>query len=171
MKASTLLILVVSAACVSQLSLAQNSMNTWGIGVRQHAKQPDFPEISFGDEVSYGLSLSAVDSAGYWQGGLLYTPEISGMEDADYAVTPEINLVLSEKVWRMGVGGAKTYVKSETEGGWRDFFWQLLVGIGLPGLGAGTLEARAIYIFDDWNNVGDFDTDNIEYAIWMGIPF
>jgi hypothetical protein len=168
MKLKTLLAIIVSAACVSQLSMAGNSARTWGFGLRQHAEQPDFPDISFGDELSYGLSLSAIDAGGYWQGALLYTPEIEG---ADYAITPEINLVLTENAWRMGVGGAKTYISTDTDSGWRDFFWQLLVGVGLPGIGAGKLELRAIYMFDEWDNVDNFDVDNLEYAIWMGIPF
>jgi len=171
MKRITAFILLLSLVCFSQAALAQKTAKTWGFGIRQHTEQPDYPDISFGDEVSYGLSLSAIDAGGYWHAALLYTPDFAGVSDADYALTPEVNLILTENAWRVGIGGARTYVSSDTDSGWRDFFWQMSLGIGLPGFGKGTLEARAIYIFDDWGNVGDFETDNLEYAIWMGIPF
>ncbi len=171
MKTKFLCTLALTALCFGQVSLAQPAVKTWGFGIRQHAEQPDFPDISLGDEMSYGLSLSAIDAGGYWQAAILYTPEIGSMPDADYAITPEINLMLSENAWRVGIGGARTYVSSDTNGGWRDFFWQALLGFGLPGIGSGTLEARAIYVFDELGNIGDFDTSNLEYAIWLGIPF
>jgi hypothetical protein len=166
-------LLLIAGVClvVAQVSSAQGTARTWGFGIRQHAEQPDFPGMSFGDELSYGLSLTAADKSGYWQAGILYTPEIESIPDADYAITPEVNLVLAENSWRMGIGGARTYVSSDTDSGWRDFFWQAILGFGLPGFGMGTLEARAIYVFDGFDNIGDFDTSNLEYAIWMGIPF
>lgn len=158
--------------CTSSVTLAQ-TYSSWGFGVRQHADQPDFPDIPFGDDdVSYGLSAQAGDAGGYWQGALLYTSDIEGMDDLDYALTPQINLILSENHWRMGAGAARTYIKSDTESGWRDLHWQLLLGLGLPGVGKTMkIEIQAIYVFDKWSNVSDFDTGNLEYALWIGFPF
>ncbi len=173
MKNTRILTLVVALICVSQLANAQTG-TSWSFGVRQHAEQPDFPDISFGDgDLSYGLAVTAYDKSGYWQALLLYTPDIDSMDDIDYAITPQINLIMAENAWRMGVGGARTYVSSDNDAdnGWRDFYWQLIAGIGLPGFGKMSLEAQAIYVFDEWGNVGDFDIDNLEYAIWMGVPF
>lgn len=157
--------------CFAHTSPAQGTSKTWGFGIRQHTEQPDYPDISFGDELSYGLSLSAIDSSGYWQAAVYYTPSIESIPDLDYAITPELNLVLAENAWRVGIGAARTYISSDTDSGWRDFFWQAILGLGFPGIGAGALEIRAIYIFDEFGNIGDFDVDNLEYAIWLGIPF
>lgn len=158
--------------CTASITLAQ-SQTSWGVGVQRHADQPDFPNIPFGDDdISYGLSLQAGDAGGFWQGAILYTPDIDGMDDLDYALTPQLNLILTENAWRMGVGGARTYIKSDTESGWRDFHWQLIAGLGLPGVGKTMkIEIQAIYVFDEWGNVGDFDSSNLEYALWIGFPF
>ena len=172
MKIIPVLSAIVLFVCVSQMSLATGN-TAWNVGVRQHAAQPDFPDISFGDDIlSYGISMSAYDAGGYWEAGILYTPEIDGIDDMDYALTPQLNLVMTENFWRMGLGGARTYVNGDgDDSGWRDFFWQMIIGLGLPGVGSANLEVRAIYIFDDWGDIGDFDTDNLEYALWIGIPF
>lgn len=171
MKILRILTILISIACFSQSAVAQSG-TSWSFGVRQHAVQPDFPDISFGDgDISYGLALTAADPGGYWQAAILYTPEITGVDDLDYAITPQLNLLLSENAWRMGVGGACTYISSDSSSGWNDFFWQLMMGIGLPGLGKVSIEAQAIYVFDEWGNVGDFDVDNLEYAVWIGVPF
>ena len=166
----TVVILLV-IVCIGRPAIAQSGAS-WSFGVRQHAAQPDFPDISFGDgDLSYGLAVTAADSSGYWQAALLYTPDIDGIDDFDYALTPQINLMLSEDAWRMGVGGACTYMSTDSDSGWGDFFWQLIMGIGVPGLGMVSIEAQAIFIFDEWGNIGDFDVDNLEYAVWIGIPF
>ena len=157
--------------CISQFASAAGDL-AWGFGIRQHSEQPDFPEISFGEgDLSYGLSIQANDAKGYWQACLLYTPDIDGVDDLDYALTPQLNLIMIEGPWRLGVGGARTYVKTEAESGWNDFHWQLIGGIGLPAMGTLSLDVHAIYVFDEWGNVGEFDSDNLEYAIWVGIPF
>lgn len=171
MKTTHIISILVSIVCLTQMANAETD-TSWSFGVRQHAAQPDFPDISFGDgDISYGLAITAGDASGYWQGALLYTPDIEGVDDLDYALTPQINLILTENLWRMGVGGAATYISSESDSGWNDFFWQLMMGIGLPAFGKVTMEAQAIYIFDEWGNIGDFDVDNLEYAVWIGIPF
>lgn len=173
MKRSYIVSVLISIICVSQFANAQ-TVTSWSFGVRQHTEQPDFPDISFGDgDISYGLAVTAQDPGGYWQGVLLYTPKISTIDDINYALTPQINLILTENAWRMGVGGAKTYIRSDNDvdNGWRDFYWQLIAGIGLPGFGKMSLELQALYIFDDWGNIGDFKIANLEYALWVGFPF
>jgi hypothetical protein len=171
MKTIRIISILVSIVCLTQMANAQTDTSL-SFGVRQHAEQPDFPDISFGDgDISYGLALTAGDGLGYWQGALLYTPDIEGIDDLDYALTPQLNLILKEKLWRMGVGGAATYISSDSDSGWNDFFWQLMLGLGLPPMGKVSLEAHAIYIFDEWGNIGDFDVDNLEYAVWMGVKF
>ena len=115
MKTTHIISILVSIVCLTQMANAETD-TSWSFGVRQHAAQPDFPDISFGDgDISYGLAITAGDASGYWQGALLYTPDIEGVDDLDYALTPQINLILTENLWRMGVGGAATYISSESD--------------------------------------------------------
>jgi len=142
-----------------------------GAGARWHVNHTVFEELPFDDgDLSYGLAYEYHDEAAYWQLAVHYTPD-AGTNGTDYVVTPQINLIFKDRIWRLGVGALDSYVAAEDGGGdWGDVYWQLLTGLNLP-LFRFQLNANAFYVFESWSDLDDFDTDDLEYGFWLTYPF
>lgn len=158
-----------------------STYQTVGIGVRRQSALPAFEEWPFGEnDMSFGGVYEYHDEMGFWQVGLTYTPSPTGSNALDYAITPEVNLVLSEGIWQAGVGVLKSFIPAEDEAAmeaqgiewddWTDFYYHIIAGVGFP-LGQLGLEIHAVYTFDDWGDVSEFDVGDMEYQAWLTYQF
>jgi len=138
------------------------------LGARSHVDHSTFVDLPYDDgDLSYGLAYEIHESAAYWQVAVLYAPDVSGVETIDYVITPQINLIMKDSFWRMGVGALGSYIRdNETGGDWTDVYWQFIAGISIP-LSVFELNAQAYYPFEAWRDIGDFDTDDIEFGGWL----
>ena len=142
------------------------------LGARYHADHTVFTELPFDDgDLSYMLAYEFSEGDAYWQVAVGYCADVTGSNSVDYVATPQVNLVLKDGIWRAGVGVLFSYIRDDVTGGdWTDLYWQLLVGIRLP-LGSLKLGVEAVYPFESWDDVGEFDVDDLEYNGWLGYTF
>ena len=144
------------------------------IGAKKHVESSVSRESIFAeDDISYRLGYEYHESDGAWQIVLDYCPSVEGSDQIEYLLTPELNVMFKDKEWRTsgGVGILKTLVKTQTESEWTDLYWQLLLSINLPLSREITLDLNAFYFFDSWNNLNDFDSDDLEYGASLVYKF
>lgn len=146
--------------------------HTLGTGARYHQKHTAFAEYPFGKgDLSYGLVYEFHEENAYWQVACGYASRPSGTPQSDYAVTPQVNLIIKDRIWRGGLGVAWTYVAGQPDGsGWTDFYWQFLAGISMPVVRL-PLSVLAYYPFDRWSNLDEFDFRDVEYGVWVHFRF
>lgn len=152
------------------LGLASGSVIS--AGTRYHINHSIFEELPFDDgDFSYCLAYEYHEDAGYWQIGVDYAPDVTGAESTDYVITPQINLVFKDGIWLGGVGALRSYINDETAGGdWIDLYWQLLLGVQLPLFGL-KVDLQTYYTFEEWDKVDEFDTDDLEFGVWLNFSF
>jgi hypothetical protein len=173
MKKTKLLILGgVLVSLTLGTSLLAAGKNSIGIGGRYQVDHSAFEELPFDDgDISYGVNYEYQEDAAFWQLGVLYTPEVGGTNSADYVVTPQINLMLKDDIWRGGIGALMSYIKDDNgEDDWTDLYWQLHLGVAIP-IGPLSLTALAHYVFEDYGEIKDFDFDDLEYGAWLSYQF
>lgn len=141
-------------------------------GARYHTAHSVFSDLPYDDgDLSYLLAYEYHDADAAWQLAVGYAPDVTGVDTVDYVVTPQLNLILKDNIWRAGVGILYSYIHDDIEGGdWTDLYWQLLLGIRIPLFGL-QLGADAVYPFEEWDVVDEFDTDDLEYHGWLGFKF
>jgi hypothetical protein len=178
-------VLVVATILSAPTSARANSTGTLGFGLRHHTTHSIYTDYPFEEgDMSYGIAYEYNDAAGYWQLAVDYAANTAGGQtnSADYVVTPQLNLVIRDSFWRIGVGILGSYIEYEDDvveaseedddpdndldNGWTDIYYQILAGVSLP-LGGMTLDILAAYPFEDWGEVEDFDADDLEIALWL----
>ncbi|MBN1556984.1 MAG: hypothetical protein JW951_02420, partial [Lentisphaerae bacterium] len=139
-------------------SSARAGNHAIAVGGRYYNEHSEFEELPYGDgDIGYGLAYAYHDAAAFWQVAAVYTPDVTGAEGVDYTLTPQINLVLKDRLWRAGVGALCTYLSFDSgEDDWTDVYWQLMLGIGLPVFGM-QLETQAFYLMESWSDIDAFD--------------
>lgn len=136
------------------------------LGIRWHVEHKEFTELPYDEgDLSYIAAFEFIDNKGYWQLALGYTPE-PGKTNADYALTPQLNIILSGNVINAGIGILKTYISGEDEHS-TDWYWQILLGFDLPFFGSNKISAMAAYPFDKWKNLGKFDIDDVDLMLFL----
>jgi hypothetical protein len=145
---------------------AAAAQDTLNIDYRQHADHALFPALpqGSGDE-SFGLSYDFHDQGGFWRLGVQYTSSPSGGTNAvESVLTPHLTLIFEDDFWRGGVGILYSMIELENgEDETLDLYYQLVLGISIP-LGTWDLEIYTYHVFEDWDVVDEFDTDELEFG-------
>ncbi len=132
------------------------------VGIRPHVSHPSSEDPPFSDgNMSYLLAYEHDDGQTLWQMGMGYTAQGTSTSLVTSAVTPQLHMILKDRTFWGGLGIMKSYVKGD-ESYWTDFFWQLQVGIHLPLTRNMDLQMGAYYLFDEWGDIGDFSSDEVE---------
>jgi len=142
-------------------------------GATYHKDHSVFTELPFGDgDISCQLAYEAHNAAAFWQFVADYAPDLTGTNDVDYAITPQINLLFKDGAWRGGAGALASYLagKGDRESDWTSVYWQFLLGFEVP-VGGLNVGAQALYRFETWGDLGDFDVGDIEYGGWISYHF
>ena len=176
-KIQTVCLAAVISAGLIQVASAQQGYNAWSLGLRYHTEHSTFEELPFDKgDLSGVLAYEYHESEAYWQLALAYAWDPSGIgEDLlepDYVLTPQINLILKDGIWRGGVGALKSYTKFEDgSSDSTSVYWQLMLGISLPAMAGFDISAGAFYTFDRWTNLSDFSTKDLEYGAKLSYRF
>ncbi len=168
MKALTSISLVL-LLCLSSAHARGRTSQRFGVGARYNAEQDTEREVAFDDETTYGLVYEYHEGNTFWQLGAQYGSGL-GSNDVDYVITPEINLMLSDGGWRGGIGALATYVKSDDDSDWSDIYYQLILGFDMP-LGGLALSIQASYTFEDFDNLDEFDFDEMDWSGYLMYQF
>lgn len=143
-----------------------------GIGGRYHADHSEFEELPFDDgDISYGINYEYHEDVAFWQVGVMFTPDVGGTNTADTVITPQVNLIVKDDIWRGGFGVLKSYIEFDDGGSdWTDLYWQMHAGVSFP-IGPVFVTALAHYAFEDFGEMKDFDFDDLEYGLWLSYKF
>ena len=156
-----------------------------GVGARHHVQHTAYEDYPYADgDLSYTIAYEYHDAAGYWQLMVGFTPDVGERtavegdsttvegegtteEEAgavvESIITPQINLMIEDRIWLAGVGILSDYIETSEDTEWSDIYWQVILGILVP-IGNLELEILAYYPFEDWGTIGDFDADDIEFG-------
>lgn len=170
---------------LSTCAVAQKQYVAASANARMHSEHSEFEELPFGkSDVSYGLSVEWHEEIAYWQLGANFMYEPEGAETVNYVITPSLNLLLKDGIWRGGAGALMSYMDmddpepgtavdveaGEEDSDWTDVYWQLIFGVHVPLFGL-EFDAHAFYPFEKWNRLEDFDFDDIDYGVSLGVNF
>ena len=175
MRTNTLLRAAVVAAClpVAAASAGQQSLGIVG-NVRYHQTHTAVREWPFDKgDLSYGASLLIYDGMGYIELGCNYAPDPTADEVLDEVITPFARLVIEDRCVTAGIGVRDNYVTftdDERDAEWTDLLYEFHLGLEFT-LGPVVLGGGAYYSFDDWDDLKDFDVDDLEYGIHAGFSF
>lgn len=147
---------------------AQSSM--LGVGGRYHQQHSAFIALPYAEgDLSYGLLYEALEKGtSVLQIGCSMTPEFKENDTLDYAVTPELNLLMQDRIFQGGVGIMSSYLsRTVGESDWMDLYWQLLLGVRLDLSKSMSLQVNGSYVFESWGDLGDFDVGDIEGVAYI----
>ena len=150
-------------------------------GARYHADPVTTPELPYeqGD-------LSAVLGFDFYQGAMTrwqllaaYTPDPSN-QTVDYAITPQLNFLMYEQGFLLGAGVLMSYLPlnddavpagaDENRDDWTDPYYQLLAGFTYP-VGKAKLTVMAAFPFEEFDQIQDFEFDQLEYMAGLSFRF
>lgn len=123
------------------------------LGVKSHFDYANFDDIPIKeDDYSYLMFYEIHNDFAYWQIGGSYTqpPDDNRF---DHIITPQINLIAKDKIFRVGLGALASNVKVDGDTDWTDIYWQVILGLGIP-LGERVgIDIYGHYLFDSWQRI------------------
>ncbi|MBN1670532.1 MAG: hypothetical protein JXR37_05845 [Kiritimatiellae bacterium] len=134
--------------------------NTYaGIGARTFAEHSQYLDRPYEKgEWGYGLSYEFHEGPGLWQLAATYAPDSE-------VIQPQLNLIYQQSGMTFGLGGTTSYQLGEVNE-WGDAYWQWVAGFGLKFTKKFNLNLAAYYVYKSWNDLGDFDLDDLDYGVW-----
>lgn len=173
MKKMLVLLALIALTSPSESHAAAKAIHSAGIGARFYQGHTSFTNQPFGDgDIAYNIGYEYREKGNpcFWQVVLGYAPSLDS-ELIDDVFTPELNLMLEEEHFRAGVGILDSFVNyRDISNEWSDLYYHLTVGLKQD-LGSVSIAADALYAFDDWGNLGDFDFADLEYGVWLTYTF
>lgn len=169
----------IALALLSRPAFADESPHSLNAGGRYHTENTVFTDLPYGNaDISYALFYTFAEKYAAIQLGVDFAPDVSGTRDApntnktDYVVTPQLNLIIKDRIFRAGVGLLTGYIRDDKGGGdWLDPYWQMMLGLDIP-LGKNfSVEGNVYYVLETWDKIADFRLKEIEYGLWLNYHF
>lgn len=147
------------------------SLNKLVVGAQGHATISDFTDLPLkSGDYSYKLMYEYHEGIGYWQLGASYAPSPSA-EGVEYVLTPQVNLILKDRIYRLGAGALKSYVEGDEDSHWTSVYWQICAGLGIPLGSRFSLDLYGHYVFERWDSIRDSDKGGVEYSALLAFTF
>ena len=142
-----------------------------GAGARYHISHSAFPELPYDDgDMSYSLMYMYGNDVAEWQLVADWAPSVSGLDGADSAFSPQLNLLFKDGVFRAGGGLLSCYIDGD-DSDWLDPYWQFLLGLAVPVRQGFGVEAYAFYPFKTGGDLDQFEFSDIEGGAWLTYRF
>ena len=141
--------------------------------VKEHDNRADtFEDRPYGkDDISYGLFVEAFEGVGGWRFGAMYSGDLSGAPGADSVITPEIALLVVDRIWETGFSVLIDYVDVDGDTDWGDVYFQTQLGLNLPLGNSVQAGIHAFYPFSSISDITDFGFDDLDYGIQIRVMF
>lgn len=157
----------------SSFATAQSTSSTHKLagGARGHASFPGIDNLPLekGD-YSYLLMYEYHESKAFWQFGASYAPAPSD-DRFEYIITPQMNLIFKDKIFRLGGGVMTSRVKTANDSDWTNMLWQICFGLEIP-LGSRIgIDIYGYYVYESWKTFTDSDKTGLEYSALLSIAF
>ena len=143
-----------------------------GVGVVYHKTHSDFETLPFRDgDLTYTMSYEYHEGIGYWLLGIGFTPSVDGNDAIDHIITPELSLVIKDRIYRAGVGILKSYISDKNdEIDNTDIYYRFNLGLNLPISAHFCIDLNGLYVFEKWRDI-DFEFGDIEYGMIFNYIF
>ena len=165
MNRHTSVILLAGLAALSLFALsAHGGESAVGATVRFNRQHTEFADLPLTDgDISFGATAEYHESQAFWQVGVTYTDR-PGTNDVEFMVTPSVNLLFKDRFWLGGLGVLTSYIDRDTkeDSEWLDPYWQLIFGLQFP-LGPLYFRGTACYVYESWDEITEFDFDELEF--------
>lgn len=157
----------------SWLSLAggDNTTHKISIGGKLHFDYSNFDRIPIKeDDYSYLLFYEMHNDFAYWQIGGSFTP---GPDDDrfDHIITPQINLIAKDRIFRIGMGALTSCVKLNGDSDWTRVYWQAIFGLGIPIGKHFGIDIYGHYVFKSLNKIGEPASEAPEVSVLVNFAF
>jgi len=125
------------------------------LGARYHDEVKSVYGLPFeSGDLSWLLAYEYHEKIAFWQLGVGYAPESNTDRDAK-VITPQINLIFKDGIYRLGTGALQSYVDMDGNTDWTSLYWQVIAGIDVPlGLNA-SIGIYGCYVFHRWDEITD----------------
>jgi len=165
--------MAVGMAVAALLAVAaQADTEAISLSARLHRAQEKFTDYPYSDnDLSYMAAWEVHTDDALLQFGADFCPKFKSDDAPDYAISPELNLLFKDGVFRGGGGLLSTYEKSDSDSKWMDLYWQFLLGFSFNLPAKLSLDVYAIYPFKDLSELGDFTVKSIEYSAGLAYHF
>ena len=142
-------------------------------GGRYHVDSTVLPDLPYAeDDWSSLITFDVHEGAGYWQMGVDIGYGAGTNDNVSLVLTPQINLLAEDKGFVGGLGILGTFIQDDEAGDdWTDVYYQFSLGYDFRISGGLAFGAMAHYPFADWGDLGDFDTDDLEYSASLRFRF
>ena len=155
------------------------SPHSLSVGGRYHTENTVFTDLPYGNaDISYALAYTFAEEHAAIKLGADFAPDVSGARDAphtnktDYVITPQVNFIVKDRMFRGGVGILTSYIHDDQdEGDWLDIYWQMMLGLCMP-LGKNlSLEGNVYYVLESLDKLVNFRPKELEYGLWLNYNF
>jgi len=142
------------------------------VQMKQHEARTDFDERPYGkDDISYGLFLDLFEGIGGWRFGATFSDDLSGLPLVDSVVTPEVTLLVVDRIWETGISLMVDYVDADGSAEWGDIYFQTQLGINFPLSDRILLGGHVFYPMESITDLVDFGFSDLDMAIQLRIMF
>lgn len=168
-------ILVGLVCCIVLVASIQTYAESGlALGGRYHQDHGTFTELPYSQgDLSYGVMYEIFEKgASVLQLGCSMTPEFDNAPDLDYALTPEMNLMMRDGIFQGGFGLMSSYLsKLDGDSEWMDLYYQFLLGLRFDLSKKVSFQINASYVYAEWDEIFDFDFSDVEGTAYIGYSF
>ena len=140
------------------------------LGLRYHQAADSVAHRALSDEdLSWVLAYEYHEEIAFWQIALGYA---SGSNtDADARVlTPEVNLIFKDGIYRLGLGALINRV-SASNSQWTDLHWQVILGVSIPVASRISVDLYGHYLFHKWDEISKTSDNAAEASLLLAFQF
>lgn len=150
----------------------QKVSHNLGIGMRFHKEHSNFESLPFSNgDKSYTISYEYHEGIGYWLLGVGFTPDLKEDESVEKIITPQLSLIIKDRIYRAGVGILKSYISDKDkilED--TDIYYQFSLGLSIPMFSKFSIDVSSLYAFEKWGDI-KFKFEDVDYSVIINFTF
>ena len=150
----------------------QQATHVVSLGARYHVEHSAVDSLPYDDgDMGYLLAYEYHEGIGFWQIGVEFSPGPKGDPECDYVMSPQISLILKDRIFRAGGGVFWNYMGKDPDSEWSNAYYQFIIGLGFPISGNIGLTVNSYYVFENFDTFKSFDAKDIEFGLMANYSF
>lgn len=145
------------------------------VTARMHKEHSVIESLPYEDgDMGWLLAYEFHEGIGFWQAGMEVSNRPGKNPLIDYVLTPQLSLILKDRIYRAGAGVRWNYTISddpEYDGSWSRPNWQFTLGLAYPIWNRFEVGAYGYYVFQEWSELDKFNADDIEFGLSVSYQF
>jgi len=149
--------LSIALALLIRPALAE-SPHSLSVDGRYHTENTVFTDLPYGNaDISYGLAYTFTEEHVGLKLGADFSPDVSGTRETphtnktDYVITPQVNFIVKDQMFRGGIGILTSYIRDDKgEGDWLGSLLANDAGTLHPPGQELSVEGNVYYVLERW---------------------